>query len=40
MGTINNLSVKETMLMLPGEIYDLWELYIQVNGLKPKKDFD
>lgn len=29
-------SPKEALLMAPGEIFDVWELYLQANGLKEK----
>lgn len=31
MGTINGLSKRETMLSTPGEIFDLFELYLKAN---------
>lgn len=34
MGTVNGLSLKETMLSCPGVIFDLWELYLSANGMK------
>lgn len=36
MGTINGLSKRETMLSTPGEIYDLFELYIKANRQEPE----
>jgi len=35
MGTINGLSKREVMLSTPGEIFDLWELYIKANHHEP-----
>ena len=40
MGAVNGLSVKETMLMPPGELYDLFELYLQTNGYKEEEEVD
>ena len=37
MGAINGLSAKETMLMCPGEIFDLWELYLRAHGKGSEK---
>lgn len=34
MGTLNGLSKKETMLSCPGEIFDLWALYLKKEGAK------
>jgi len=31
---MSGLSSKETLLMTPGEVYDLFELYCRANGLK------
>jgi len=38
MGTINGLSKRETMLSTPGEIFDLWELYLKAHGVGQKKE--
>jgi len=29
MGAVNGLSAKETMLMCPGTVFDLWELWLR-----------
>lgn len=34
MGTAAGLSKRETLLSTPGEVGDLWELYLQANGVK------
>lgn len=36
MGTAGGLSKKETLLSTPGEVGDLWELYLQDHGVKKK----
>lgn len=36
MGTINGLSKRETMLSTPGEIFDLFELYLKAN--RPERE--
>lgn len=36
MGLLCGLSVKETMLSFPGEVFDLFELYLRDHGLKKK----
>lgn len=36
MATMCGISVKEAMLMPPGEVYDVFELYIRANGRKQK----
>jgi len=38
MGLIKGLSVKETMLLSPGTIFDLWELYKLQHGIKHQED--
>ena len=38
MGTVNGLSAKETLLATPGEVFDLFELYLAANGYKAKTD--
>lgn len=34
MGALNGLSAKETMLAPPGEMFDLFELYLAAHGAK------
>lgn len=36
MGVTSGLSQKETLLATPGEVADLWELYLKAHGVKPK----
>ena len=38
MGTAGGLSKKETLLSTPGEIGDLWELYLQARGVKKERE--
>ena len=38
MGTAAGLSKKETVLSTPGEVVDLWELYLQAHGVKRKQE--
>jgi hypothetical protein len=38
MGAVNNLSIKETMILAPGELYDMYELYLIANGLITEGD--
>jgi len=37
MATVSGISVKEAMLMPPGEIFDVFELYIRANGGRKKE---
>lgn len=37
MGTTSGLSKKESLLSTPGELGDLWELYLRAHGGKKKK---
>lgn len=36
MGTLSGLSAKEALLMPPGEVFDLFELYLRAHGIKEK----
>lgn len=36
MGTACGLSKTETLLSTPGEVGDLWELYLMAHGVKKK----
>lgn len=36
MGLAAGLTKKETLLSTPGEVGDLWELYLQAHGVKKK----
>ena len=38
MGTASGLTKKETLLSTPGEIGDLWELYLRAHSVKKKQD--
>lgn len=38
MGTAGGLSKKETLISTPGEIGDLWELYLQARGVKKERE--
>ena len=40
MGLVSGLSVKEALLMAPGEVYDLFELHLRAHGVKRKKEVD
>lgn len=40
MGLQTGLSARETMLLCPGELYDIYELYKESHGLKEKQDDD
>ena len=37
-GTAAGLTKKEVLLSTPGEIMDLWEVYLQSSGLKRRRD--
>ena len=37
MGVTSGLSKKETLLATPGEVGDLWELYLKAHGMKRKQ---
>ncbi len=38
MGTASGLSKKETLLSTPGEVGDLWELYLRAHSTKKKEE--
>lgn len=38
MGTAAGLSKVETLRSTPGEMGDLWELYLKAHGVKQKPD--
>jgi len=38
MGTASGLSKKEALLSTPGEIGDLWELYLRAHSIKKEED--
>ena len=38
MGTVCGLTKKEVLLSAPGEIGDLWELYLQAHGIGKKTE--
>lgn len=37
MAAAAGLSMKDAFLMAPGELYDVFELYLQAHGIKHKK---
>lgn len=37
-GALCGFSRRETMLSAPGEIGDMWELYLQANGAGRKRE--
>lgn len=40
MGTLAGLSKREALLSFPGEVFDLFELYLRAHGYKKKDDHD
>lgn len=40
MGLICGMSRKETLLAFPGEVFDLFELYLRGHGVKKNKRED
>lgn len=40
MGTACGLSMKDVLLSPPGEVDDLWELYLRAHGVKRNRDDD
>ena len=40
MGTLNNISVKETLLLPPGQLYEIFSLYLKSIGYKKEIDKD
>ena len=38
MGTTGGLSKKETLLSTPGEIGDLWELYLRAHSVRKEAE--
>ncbi len=38
MGAANGYSAKETLLIEPGILFDIWELYLRANGYKRHND--
>jgi len=40
MATVCGISVKEALLMPPGEVLDVFELYTRANGLQEKSNDD
>lgn len=36
MGAVAGISAKEALLMAPGEVFDLFELYLRATGAKKK----
>lgn len=37
-GALCGFSRRETMLSTPGEVGDVWELYLQANGVRKKQE--
>lgn len=35
MGALSGISAKESLLMAPGELWDVWELYLRAH--RPRK---
>jgi len=40
MGTASGLTKKETILSTPGEIGDLWELYLRVHSNRKNEELE
>lgn len=38
MATASGISVKEALLMEPGEVFDVFELYIRAHGVKREQE--
>lgn len=38
MGLANGLSIRETMLLPPGELLDLWDDYLASHGVKKEQE--
>lgn len=38
MGVLGGLSAHEALMFAPGEIFDLFELYLRAHGYKPRED--
>jgi hypothetical protein len=38
MGVVNGLSVKEALFQPPGLLFDMFDVYLEANGLKREKD--
>lgn len=38
MGTVSGLSRQEALLSTPGEVGDLWELYLHAHGVKRSQE--
>lgn len=38
MGTASGLSKRDTLLSTPGEVGDLWELYLQAHGARRRTE--
>lgn len=38
MATAAGVSVKEALLMAPGEVSDIFELYLRARGKKPERE--
>ena len=38
MATVCGISVKEALLMPPGEVSDVFELYLRAHGKRPSKE--
>jgi len=40
MGTICGLSARETLFFTPGELYDIFDIYLEANGNNKKSADD
>lgn len=40
MGAVCGLPKRDTLLSTPGEVCDLWELYLKANGVKRKPEYE
>lgn len=38
MATASGISVKEALLMAPGEVFDVFELYLRAHGAKREQE--
>ena len=40
LGIISGLTLKETLLSTPGEVFEIFELYLEQNGYNKKQEKD
>lgn len=38
MGLANGLSIRETLMLPPGELLDLWDAYLASHGVKRERE--